>query len=562
MVLWQLETGRRTYLPHMSATIQSLVVSPLGTSYAIQLSDNSAIVLSTADLLPKTYIAGIQACVLDFAIPEGPQVKRVEEEMHESSVFQRTPAVISNFDPSKMFLGVGSVQEVTPEKSLVIGTPFLQTFDLTTGRNVSRQALTRSNITNKNYTPDGTRVSEPRVTQMKASFDGKWLATVDEWTHPKQDIEVEHLKRPEVNLKFWQWSEANHIWELVTRLENAHIGRILDLAADPSSLRFSTIGDDLVVRTWFPKTRKQDGVVLKDDDGTPLVNWGCRYAVPLAKPEPYDSDNPQKPLANGCVAFSDDGGMLAAAYGGDNQAPLHIINPEDGVIRRTYPHMYWGDIVRLEFLGRYLITLSDRLFVYDVVKGEMQYSFTLRSPPWTIQQKLEMTHLAVDRKSQTFALVLPRSLKKATSIRTAYSQLIVFDSEGPLLNQPFSSLITTLIPAAGSYITVDSAAEITTIFERGVHPITALAQSTSAQGLDDYNTVIPMLEKSLKSEVDDHMEIDSPTTIKLEDDAPDMPVVTQQQLSEIFDVEGGPFALPPMEELFKQVLNLYYPKTS
>ena len=50
----------------MSATIQNVVVSPSGTSYGVQLADNSTMVLSVAELKPTANIAGIQACILDY----------------------------------------------------------------------------------------------------------------------------------------------------------------------------------------------------------------------------------------------------------------------------------------------------------------------------------------------------------------------------------------------------------------------------------------------------------------------------------------------------------------
>ena len=62
-MLWQLDTNLKQFLPHLSAAIESLAVSPKGTLYALRLSDNSVIVLSTAELEPitETYVQSDEA---------------------------------------------------------------------------------------------------------------------------------------------------------------------------------------------------------------------------------------------------------------------------------------------------------------------------------------------------------------------------------------------------------------------------------------------------------------------------------------------------------------------
>jgi NET1-associated nuclear protein 1 (U3 small nucleolar RNA-associated protein 17) len=228
LVLWQLDTGKQQFLPHMSATIQNVVVSPTGTSYAIQLADNSAMILSTAELEPTANIAGIQTSVLESEEPLEAQVQKIEELSWQPLLVQRTPAIINPTDPSKLLLVVGQQQEVSATKPLVMSNPYLQTFDLGSGHNLYRQALTRTSITNIDAAPSANRISEPRVTHMKISHDGKWLATVDEWTPPAREydflkhrgssVAIEQQHRREVFLKFWQWSQESGMWELVSRI--------------------------------------------------------------------------------------------------------------------------------------------------------------------------------------------------------------------------------------------------------------------------------------------------------------------------------------------------------
>ncbi|TVY59501.1 U3 small nucleolar RNA-associated protein 17 [Lachnellula cervina] len=591
LVLWQLDTGKQQFLPHMSATIQNVVVAPSGSSYGIQLADNSALILSTAELQPTTNIAGIQASVLGTS--EDSKVWRLQDETWQPPLIQRTPAVINPRSPSQLLLAVGQTHEVNPQEPLVMSSPFLQTFDLGSGHNLYRQALTRTNITNINAAPSAHRLSEPRVTHMKISYDGTWLATVDEWTppehdlaflgHQEKDLEVERRARREVFLKFWQWSSENKAWELVSRIDTPHTlsrsssfaGRILDISADPSSLRFSTVGEDGVVCIWSTKTRKRDNVVVRDKGGKAFRNWHCQQAISLGKSELLDEPGSlDAPLTSGSVAFSEDGSVLAAACS-SRDGVLHLVDPESGIIRMSQSGLFEGNIVKIDFLGQDLITLSDKLLVYDLVSNETRFGISLRHElsELSMEQKQQMMHLAVDQRSRTFSIALPIkawSNKKATSLQHRHSELFVFhqDKARPQLKEIFPSIVTALLPAIDSegYFVLDATAEIRTVHKKGSQVLTTLAQSTSALNLD----VEPQESEGLLRLVDDVEEVEEmdedqlPTPAATQDgnedeDEDETPVVTQQQLSEVFDI-GPSFALPPLEEMFYQVAGLFSSK--
>jgi NET1-associated nuclear protein 1 (U3 small nucleolar RNA-associated protein 17) len=583
LVLWQLDTGKQQFLPHMTATIQNVVVSPSGTSYGIQLADNSAMVLSVAELKPTANIAGIQARTLEYEDPVDSSVRRVEENAFGSLLFQHTAAAVNPANPSQLLLTVGSAQGVSHTKPLHTSIPFLQTFDLGTGHGVSRQALARTNVTNINVAPNAHPVSEPKVIHMQTSFDGTWLATVDEWVPPVRDLdfipqqgmlmESEHRRRTEIFLKFWEWNKENGDWELVTRIDAPHAsadmassGKILSLAADPSSTRFSSIGDDGVVRIWSLKTRKRDGVPVRGKQGKTLRNWNCLHAISIGKSEFMDQG--ARSLRNGGVAFSEDGSVLAAACGRQADGLLHLIDPELGTVRSSRTGLFDGPLLKMEFLGQDLITVSDRVIVYDLIADELRSGIQL-SPAVTClstQQKKEMIHLAVDRKSRTFAIALPATYEgrayPKSSLLSWYSELAVFQSDRlkPVIAHSLPTIITALLPSVGSegYLILDSAAEIWSVLRQGMHAVTSLAQSTSALQLDTAEESIGDLLRLVENE-EAEAEIDGnlpSADLPIDDDDDEHPVVTQQQLSEVFDI-GPSFALPPMEDMFYQVAALF-----
>ncbi|PQE28010.1 WD domain-containing protein [Rutstroemia sp. NJR-2017a WRK4] len=587
LVLWQLDTGKKEFLPYMTTPILNLVVSPSGTSYGIQLADNSALVLSTAELEPTANIAGIQSSVTRFAEPRNLQVKRLKADTYRYPMVQRTPAVLNPLNPSQLLLGVGPIQEIPLQGAPTRACLFLQTYDISAGHNVSRQALARTNVSNNNTTPNSLPISEPRVTHIQISHDGLWLATVDEWTPPLVDLDfirhqatnyVDELSlRREVYLKFWKWKDASQTWELVSRINTPHAqssgrtgaGRILDLSSDPDSLQFATIGEDRVVRTWSPKTRMRDGVSVKDEHGHPLQNWHCRHAIHLAKSELAEDSLPLPPQ-NGCVAFAEDGSTLAAAYG-DNGI-VHILDPESGTIKTSQCGLYEGHIVRMEILGRDLVTLSNSVRVHDLVADEMRYSFTLSIPlkHMNIAQKVEMMHLAIDRKSHTFAVAIPMRLnpptteeRKSRTQPPTYSALAVFgqDSQVPYFTECFDTLLTALVPAVDmeGYLAIDGAAEIRSVTKKGVQSAITLAQSTADLHLDTIaDEPVGDLLQMVEDDEEEPEEAQPPSPLAIEEEN-ETPVVTQQELSEVFDI-GPAFALPPLEEMFYQVAGLFSSK--
>lgn len=591
LVLCQLDTGHLQFLPHLSAAIQNIVVSPLGKSYAVHIADNSTMILSTSELKPTANFAGIQAPVIEPTKNLDSYVKRIDNQQSSAVFLNPTPAVINPSDPSRLLLAVGEMQEFGPAASAIESSPYLQTFDISNSQNLGRQALTRTNITVKNVAPDGYRLIEPKTTHMQISCDGSWLATVDEWQPPTrnldsftEDLSSAVLLRQEVYLKFWQWNSGDQTWELVSRVDAPHtarhgsstVGKVLGLAADPKSLKFSTIGEDRVVRVWGPKTRKRDNVIVRGKDGKPLRSWSCRNAVAL----PVDESDVEAMFedsvhvaveSTACLAYSEDGSILSAAVSGSENGSVHLINPETGSIHNSRVGRFAGDIVKMAILDQYLITLSDELRIHDLVNEQLCYglviSKTMRA--LSIKQKLAMVHFAIDKTNCTFAVAIPHmkhseeSKKKPASSYWANStDITVFDPKNPvpLYTISLPSMVTTLLPYTSSsgYLVLDSFAEIRTLTPRVRQ--TALPQPTRLPAVQpDTTTIEETPAADILQMVQEEEEASGEGTIVVipEDEEQDVeyPFVTQQQVTAIFDIPA--FTLPPIEELFYRVTELY-----
>ncbi|KAK4170285.1 NET1-associated nuclear protein 1 [Cladorrhinum sp. PSN259] len=575
LVLWQVDTGRQDFLPHLSATIENIVVSPRGSSYALHLDDNSTMILSTAEMKPTFYVSGIQALVLGDRPSKDALVRRVWRPVDEIA----TPlvATVNPRAPSQMFLCVGNGQQATLGAGAT-STPLLQVFDISSFQGIVKHAIARTNPTDVNITSDGAPIVEPTATKLAFSRDGKWLASVDEWQPPEKDIDpfMTGSKSPaevcrqrrEIYLKFWEVDGDNSL-QLVTRVNDAHhtdqSEAIFDIASDPIASRFATIGNDGFVRFWTSRLRRRDGLAATGPEGQPLRSWTCSHAVALPVYEQQEDivEAPRKVFHSGAITFSEDGSILFAAYGVASEALVVAIDTETGEVRDVISGMLKGETRAIRALGSCIILLSEDLVVYDIVSDELLYSFTLKD---TSESAKRLTQLAVNYESKSFALVAPVPNPSQDKMkRGARSELTVFsiDDQESQLVQTFPQLITSVFAAPGSsgYVVVDSAAQIWAITE-GVEQAPVL-KSLVDLGMDDSAAVVESSHEALElldEASDDEMQ-DADQDVEMADDDYDnhAVVVAPQRLAEIFNAAPA-FAMPPIEDIFYQVAGLYSTK--
>ncbi|KAI1378796.1 sporulation protein [Hypoxylon crocopeplum] len=572
LVLWQLDTQKMDFLPHLSATIENIVVSQRGSAYVLHLDDNSAIVLSTAEMKPTTYVSGIQTLTFPQPFSKDDVVRRVGQ--HAPTRLLKTPATVSPADPSRIHLCVGSGQQISYSGSGP-STPMIQTLDLTTMQGVSKQALTRTNPTDINVTSKGYTVTEPRITSMAYSADGKWLATTDEWQPPTRDVnslEGSSAERREVYLKFWAVSQEDQSLELIARINAPHYtGRsepVYGLAADPHSHRFATIGEDGVVRLWEPTVRQRDGVLVKGKFGRQLHSWACSRTIYLQEnEEPVEQDAIAVKAfsrGSGAVSFSDDGSTLVCAIGTVHSSTIHVVDTESGKIRNSLDGLINGEIRDIRVLSSCVVVLSDCLMLYDLVSDELLYGVQLRAnenpdgPGVSI-----LTHMAVDPRTSTFAVAVSRGKVDSDGVP---SELAVFtpDQPEPVMVHKFPHPITSVVASIGSsgYLVLDSAAQLWSVTEGMDTKSLAFAQPLVDLSLDKVSAEEPREAESLAlltggddDASGDEMDVDIPDVTADEDSAYPA-VVPPQRLAELFDVAPS-FAMPPIEDMFYQVTKLF-----
>ncbi|KAL8980430.1 MAG: hypothetical protein Q9205_004483 [Flavoplaca limonia] len=584
LVLWQLETGHINTLPHLGAPIEGIVISPSGASYAIRLADNSAMIVSTAELKPTFSIAGVQSTDTNsLEHMKLPYIATVDSSP-ENMVRPRTLRPLAVNSSIGLLCAIPSTTPSRVPSTVPQPVSFLQTIDTTSAQQLSKQALTRTKVTDLNVGPESNSILEPNVILLQLSQDGKWLATVDEWVPPKRDLAFfsydddqaieEQDGRREIFLKFWSWHEDNKVWSLVSRVDDPHASqsgvvvgknRVLDLVADPSSTGFATVGEDGVVKTWKASIRQRHNSTVTNKHGHSLVNWNCRSAIVL------DASALSSQLYTGAkLAYSSDGSCLATALTSRSPWTIHLIDTEARTARKSPYGPYTGSLHGLGIIDRFLIVLSNHLNVWNLVTHELAFAYTLTPQPHPdLVLKPQTKHLALNPTRGTFAIGLPYVNPDPNEVRTNHhSQVIVFDPRDP---KPLASMITqepliilTPMHSSPGYLIVDSAAEFRT-FAPGRPTIAARMElptppATPTRGLEAiYGETRKVQDPATEAEQKsiDYLaaDVSGPNgKVRVEED--DVVVVTQEKLAEVLDC-GPAYAMPPVSEMFERVARLY-----
>ena len=442
LVIHQLTTGRLQFLPNLMAPIRSVVVSPTGTSYAVNLAENSAMIISTTELKPTFSVAGLRLTQPRSAGYEAPFVSTVENPYPASQTLSRVqfPTTIHPLHHSQLLVAVPSSTEPTASQSAT----YLQTIDLSSASALTAQALTRTIATTKNITPDATSITTPDVTHLSISSDGKWLATVDEWAPPLKDLEPvafdyeqalqDQASRKEIYLKIWSQSFDSSEWELSTRIDNPHSSdhtpppSILALASDPSIDEFVSLASDGYLHFWSPSKRIRNGLPVQDESRNVLMNWKCTNTIYLDTPNASPDEN-KVPQA-GYIAYSLDGSVCVAGYRIAAPQEVFIVNTVSGEIATTIVSTFPSPLLLdLGMLSRSLVLYHPgELEIHDLVDN----SFSIIPLPKMAKCKdprkvLYGARLAVDAEADSIAVGFHDRPRRGIDVGSSKGRVQIYD---------------------------------------------------------------------------------------------------------------------------------------
>ncbi|KAK5051621.1 hypothetical protein LTR84_003273 [Exophiala bonariae] len=445
LVIWQLNTNEKQFLPHLSTSILNLTISAKGSEYGLRLGDNSVMVLSTADLLPSTNITG--PAISEDALSDRPML------LHPTIAGRLIAAVPANV--------------ITKNQQRENNATLLQQFDIDSGLQVSRQALTRNVTTVKNVAPTGKAVVEPNVDYIAISYDGKWLATIDRWTPLKADIASMYLDgdsadsrghSTETTLRIWGWNEDENVWELVTRINEPHRPgdrSVLGLVANQSKAEFATIGSDSTIQIWSPKARHRNGVAVKNKTNEQLYTWSSSRSIDCG----HERLRGNEQAKSATIAYSDDGSTIAASWSwlASQTRLLHLIDAASGKISLTLPDILSPREARLAFAGRHLLCLSDTFCVFDLLTAQTILNINLDS------EAFGQRHLATNKFEGTVAISISPVEKNKSSKLLLLS--ITGQDVKPVWETSVPGLILGLLASTtgSGYVLIDGKARISTL---------------------------------------------------------------------------------------------------
>jgi NET1-associated nuclear protein 1 (U3 small nucleolar RNA-associated protein 17) len=589
LVLWQLDTGKQQFLPHLSSSIEKLVLSPSGTSYAIKTGDNSVVVLSTTDLKPVTSISSIQARSID-TVTSHVNHKHPSADTGSARPWSVIPATTHPSNLTQLLLAVPSSQRSSYQREYPSAV-FLQTYDISSNQHVSRQALTRSNVTEFNVSPQGTRIVEPDITHLVASSEGRWLASIDEWTQPWEDLDAFHVKSSEPAhpsarsvenfMKIWFWDSTRTEWSLITRIDNPHSipnersGRVLDIISHPREVKFASLGEDATVRIWAPKPRRRAGVLLKDSAGEALVSWACMMTIRLDSTAFRD----QSDTKIGSLSFSADGSVLAVAWIGHADlfnGTVYFIDTMSGKVSFIRNGLYAEGPVRIGFVERCLVVLTSQVLIYDTVDDIVKSVTSTKSRGKDLKNKSllhSLRNLAIHEKSRTFGITVPvvadESSSSSTNRRNLQSQFALFDPTNckPLLTWTSAQPITSLISTPAGFAIIDSGLNVRIVTPPGG---TIQALTTNIEGSIENQSWIrrtygaPQVQRKGNQVSNDGLvqpdglsgrEPDADESNSDVDQGDSSVRIYRTQLTDLFDATPS-YAMPPISRLFEEVASI------
>lgn len=538
MVLWQLDTGRKQFLPHLSAHICNMVVSPTGNLYALKMADNSTMILSARELQPYATITGLQ-----LRPKSNKPVDHTKKKARQP--LASTPAVLHPRYPDQLLVAVPT--SGTSEGSHTSATSsVLQTYDIRTNSHISRQAVARTNATALRISPEGSEIATPDIKHLDVSHDGKWMATIDAWKQPPQDAsDKAGIDDLELFLKFWKWNKGSNLWELVTRIDSPHFldGNpvpVLGLGRRPSSQEFVTIGVDGILRFWCPTTRQQSGLNTGHDAEKQPETWKCRSTIDLQGPI---GSSKSRPLSAASIAFSGDGSVLAVCL--PSLSPTKpgltlIIDAQNSAIHYSRVGLYSGDPCAAGFMGRQLVVASSQsVSVWDTVNDLVRTTKLSDLGPASPSSASRL--LAVNTKTWTFAVATRCCVGNKPCEIESHIQVYDAATLEPLSQPSLRDCPLALLSDArsGGYIVVDATANL-----RRLGSLDSASQTIQPGDLPvAINTT--GLAKHLGGQVQDTHRVPPA-------DADKLPPSQTKGLSSVFDVPS--FVLPPASVLFRDVV--------
>jgi len=238
LVIWQIHSGKREFVPRVGAPIDSVAVSRTQSGeedYLLGLADGSFVFISSMNLKISRSYSGIKLGECFFL--------GASSSIYLSS--RLSDPAISNSRPSTSASTPLAVHSLSSTLILPSSHPSsLQAYSPSSSKLISELEISPSNRVSRR---DEKMLKPSRVEQAVVSSSGEWLATID-------FREGDEYFRGEVHLKLWRWDSSAGLWTLNTRIDRPHgparVTSIVFSPSDSSGNILVTSGEDGNVKSW------------------------------------------------------------------------------------------------------------------------------------------------------------------------------------------------------------------------------------------------------------------------------------------------------------------------
>ncbi|KAI0068107.1 WD40 repeat-like protein [Artomyces pyxidatus] len=330
LVIWQLHSGKKEFVPRVGAPILSVTASRTGEEeYLLGLADSSFVFINAARMKISRSYSRIK---LDPAVSHSRPSSSTSVPLTVHSL--TSTLILPSSHPS-------SLQTYSPSSSKL-----LFELEVSPSNRVSRK--------------DEKMLEPSRVEQAVISSSGEWLATIDSRTGDESF-------RGEVYLKIWQWDKSSGFWILNTRVGRPHgLKKVTSTAFSPAArdataLLLVTTGEDGNVKSWRIRTLKEKRTGLTE------VFWVLRSTFTFRQETPRH------------VSWSPDGSIFAVSFG----PYVSLYDPfTNALIQALTAPQSCDKVLSSHFVGhggRYLAAVgSTDIVLWDLVTQSAQWHH--RSP--------------------------------------------------------------------------------------------------------------------------------------------------------------------------------------
>lgn len=319
VVIWQLDTGHKQFLPRMGGSIASITISPNHRFYCLGLDDNSIRLVNGITQSIEQVIQGLQYAQADNALNPLSTGLIIEPRNHH--------VVLNGVQGSIQFYNVNADSHVMDLEVVPM---------------------------NRVVRAGEKEIIHAHVSHVAFLNSGEWMATVD--------TRDDNVTTPELFLKFWRWDPDTQAYKLHTRVDYPHTKPITSLTFNPVSRQGPmaiTTSEDKTFKVWNLSTD------LGRSYQSGEAAWICR-SVGV-----YRDSSPST------ATFSEDGSILAVAFGQITTLWDPYLNSIQAVLAQPNPE----NIEKLSFLGEncpFLIAKSKtHVCVWNMLTCKVWWSYKM-----------------------------------------------------------------------------------------------------------------------------------------------------------------------------------------